>query len=117
MFLRRNTRDNVYPCNPKFYYIKRGFKGVKIVQACFLDVLVPRLILFITPIMNLASFHGGVVSKRLLVHYLSRSNTSTASHANYVQWIASYCYDIKVHEKGYGKDESVETHISETLNA
>ena len=30
MFLRRNTKDNVYPCKPQFYYIKVGFKGVKI---------------------------------------------------------------------------------------
>ena len=28
MFLSRN---NVYPCKPQFYYIKVGFKGVKII--------------------------------------------------------------------------------------
>ena len=28
MFLSRNKK-NVYPCKPKFYYIKVGFKGVK----------------------------------------------------------------------------------------
>ena len=26
----RNKKNNVYPCKPKFYYIKVGFKGVKI---------------------------------------------------------------------------------------
>ena len=26
------------PCKPQFYYIKVGFKGVKIIQACFRDV-------------------------------------------------------------------------------
>ena len=40
MFLSRNThnlcfwaeiRKKVYPCNPQFYYIKVGFKGVNIV--------------------------------------------------------------------------------------
>ena len=27
----RNKKNNVYPCKPKFYYIKVGFKGVKII--------------------------------------------------------------------------------------
>ena len=30
MFLNRNKINNVYPCKPQFYYIKVGFKGVKI---------------------------------------------------------------------------------------
>ena len=31
MFLGRNKTNNVYPCKPQFYYIKVGFKGVKII--------------------------------------------------------------------------------------
>ena len=31
MFWRRNKKNNVYPCKPQFYYIKVGFKGVKII--------------------------------------------------------------------------------------
>ena len=31
MFLSRNKKNNVYPCKPQFYYIKAGFKGVKII--------------------------------------------------------------------------------------
>ena len=31
MFLSRNKENNVYPCKPQFYYIKMGFKGVKII--------------------------------------------------------------------------------------
>ena len=31
MFLSRNEKNNVYPCKPQFYYIKVGFKGVKII--------------------------------------------------------------------------------------
>ena len=31
MFLSRNKRNNVYPCKPQFYYIKVGFKGVRII--------------------------------------------------------------------------------------
>ena len=38
MFLSRNKKNNVYPCKPQFYYIKVGFKGVKIILACFRDV-------------------------------------------------------------------------------
>ena len=28
MFLSRSKKNNAYPCKPKFYYIKVGFKGV-----------------------------------------------------------------------------------------
>ena len=31
MFLSSNKENNVYPCKPQFYYIKVGFKGVKII--------------------------------------------------------------------------------------
>ena len=31
MFLSRNNKNNVYPYKPQFYYIKVGFKGVKII--------------------------------------------------------------------------------------
>ena len=30
-FLGRNKKNNVYPCKPQFYYIKEGFKGVRII--------------------------------------------------------------------------------------
>ena len=31
MFLSINTKNKVYPSKPQFYYIKVGFKGVKII--------------------------------------------------------------------------------------
>ena len=31
MFLSRNKKNNVYPCKSQFYYIKVGFKEVKII--------------------------------------------------------------------------------------
>ena len=31
MFLSLIKKNNVYPCKPQFYYIKVGFKGVKII--------------------------------------------------------------------------------------
>ena len=31
MFLSRNNKNSVYPFKPQFYYIKVGFKGVKII--------------------------------------------------------------------------------------
>ena len=37
MFLSRNTKNNVYPCKLQFYYIKVGFKGVRIIKVCFRD--------------------------------------------------------------------------------
>ena len=45
MFLSRNKKNNVYPCKPLFYYIKVGFKGVKIIYACFRDDLPVWLIM------------------------------------------------------------------------
>ena len=48
MFLSRNNINNVYPCKPQFFYINVGFKGVKIIQACFRDVVVVVLFYFFT---------------------------------------------------------------------
>ena len=31
MLLSRNKKNNVYLCKPQFYYMKVGFKGVKII--------------------------------------------------------------------------------------
>ena len=31
MFVSRNKKNNLYPCKHQFYYIKVGFKGVKII--------------------------------------------------------------------------------------
>ena len=31
MFLLANKKNNVYPNKPQFYYIKVGFKGVRII--------------------------------------------------------------------------------------
>ena len=31
MFLSVDKKNNVYPCKPQVYYIKVGFKGVKII--------------------------------------------------------------------------------------
>ena len=31
MFLNRHKKNNTYPCKPQYYYIKVGFKGVKII--------------------------------------------------------------------------------------
>ena len=31
MVCSRNKKNNVYPCKPQFYFIKVGFKGVKII--------------------------------------------------------------------------------------
>ena len=37
--LSKNMKNNVYPCKPQFYHIKVGFKGVKIIEACFRNAL------------------------------------------------------------------------------
>ena len=31
------VRKIIYPCKPQFYYINVGFKGIKIIWACFRD--------------------------------------------------------------------------------
>ena len=35
MFLSRNKKNNVYSCKPQFYYVKGGFKRVKIIHVSF----------------------------------------------------------------------------------
>ena len=47
MFLSRNKKSNVYPCKPQFYYVEVGFKGVKIIWACFRDVRIFQGHLFV----------------------------------------------------------------------
>ena len=47
MFLSRNKKINVYPCKPQFYYVKVGFKEVKIIQACFCEVALADICQFI----------------------------------------------------------------------
>ena len=37
MFWSKNKKKYVYPCEPQFYYIKVGFKGVYISRTCFPD--------------------------------------------------------------------------------
>ena len=37
MFLSRNKKNNVYPCKPQFYYIKVGFKGIRIIYVYLRD--------------------------------------------------------------------------------
>ena len=31
LFLSKNKKNNVYHCKPEFYYVKAGFKGVKMI--------------------------------------------------------------------------------------
>ena len=38
MFLSRNKKNNLYPCIPQFYYIKVGFKGVKLYRHVFVMI-------------------------------------------------------------------------------
>ena len=35
MFLRRNKKNNVYPCKPQVYYIKVGLRGLKLYRHVF----------------------------------------------------------------------------------
>ena len=34
--LSRNKKNNVYPCEPQFYYIKWGLRGSKLYRRVFL---------------------------------------------------------------------------------
>ena len=40
MFLSRNKKNNAYSCKPQFYYIKVGFKGVKLYRHIFVMTLI-----------------------------------------------------------------------------
>ena len=43
---KQNKKNNVYPCKPYIYYIKVGFKGVKIISVCFRDAVLRQLNLY-----------------------------------------------------------------------
>ena len=38
MIFSQIRKNNLYPCKPKFYFTEVGFKGVKMIYACFRDV-------------------------------------------------------------------------------
>ena len=78
MFLSRNNKNNVYPCKPQFYYIKVGFKGVKIIKVCFRDVHIRHLLKCKT-IPRLTSNTSDITFKQLS----SQIETYTKSHGIY----------------------------------
>ena len=51
MFLRRNKKNNLYPCKHQFYYIKAGLKGVNVYR----HVFVMRRQLFVMARLNFVS--------------------------------------------------------------
>ena len=53
MVLSRNKKNNVYPCKPQFYYIKVGFKGVNIIQVCFLWWYLQHITIFTMDIWSI----------------------------------------------------------------
>ena len=38
MYLKRNKKNNVYPCKPQFYYIKGALKGSKLYRHVFVCI-------------------------------------------------------------------------------
>ena len=51
MFLSRNKKNNEHPCKHQFYYIKVGFKGVKIIKARLRDV---KFFVYTSLVLNVA---------------------------------------------------------------
>ena len=39
MFLSINKKNNIYPCKPQFYYVKVGFKGVRLFRYMYVFVM------------------------------------------------------------------------------
>ena len=56
MLLSRNNKNNVYPYKPQFYYIKVGFKGVKLYRHVF--VMYMRTAKALTILSNVQAFLG-----------------------------------------------------------
>ena len=75
MFLSRNKQNNVYPCKPQFYYIKVGFKGVKLYRhvfvMCILQTGDMQGCTFLTDLYNLAIYKS--VFKCVLGGFLNKS--------------------------------------------
>ena len=70
MFWSRKKKNNVYPCKPQFYYIKVGFKGVRIIYSCFRDVTRTSQDLFSqkTKINQIRIFSAAVMNSALSVN-------------------------------------------------
>ena len=49
MFLNRNKKNNVYPCKPRFYYIKVGLKGSKLYRRVFVMIYVAFVLSLFVP--------------------------------------------------------------------
>ena len=60
-------------CKPQFYYIKVGFKGVKIIEACFRDViLIILLLLVIIVCLSLLTMTNLNIMREMLLFVCSK---------------------------------------------
>ena len=85
MFLSRNQGNNVYPFEPQFYYIKVGFKGVKIISACFRDEYIYAMSGNVMNGKNSYSFSLHEIftekkKKKKRIFFLSNTNSSSEKH-------------------------------------
>ena len=48
--MKENEKNNFHSCKSQFFCIKVGFKGVKIIYACFRDVFCFRTVIRLFPL-------------------------------------------------------------------
>ena len=85
MFFSSIKKNNVYPCKPQFYYIKVGFKGVTIMQACFRDEYFDNLIRNCT----------GAFSTMTVWSYIKFTNINALFLVTYAEFILAFVKTTK----------------------
>ena len=81
MFLSRNKKTNIYPCKHQFYYIKVGFKGVKLHRRVF--VMIWAFAVLICPKKQIGMARHKLIelrhTKRALIAFANASTQNEGS--------------------------------------
>ena len=72
--LDQKEEKYVLLCEPHFFYIKVGFKGVYISRTCFPDGMLIKLLVFLAPILT--------CSQRMAINLLNQNACILSMHFN-----------------------------------
>ena len=89
MFLSRNKKNNVYPCKHQFYYIKVGFKRVKIIWVCF--EMEPFIITLLSSQYDLNNVESDVPQQIIIMEWLTHTYALTHAHQLVMAWLPYTC--------------------------
>ena len=91
MFLSRNKANNVYPCEPQFYYIKVGFKGSKLYRYVF----VMSFIIY-TDSIHIQGANSAIIILLPIFKEVYSKREATAKIASYICNIYSFLHLVHI---------------------